>query len=202
LNEKKVFFKAILNVIEMSEPKEPVNQLHESEPRWFAVYTRYKREKMVCKRLLNNNIEIYLPLQQVTRYYTRKIRRTELPLISCYIFVKITRKGYVPVLEDPDVLYFVRQKSDLISVPEREINILKAVTGEGIPVEVLPSTGIPEVGDLVEITQGRLYGIQGTLIEQKNNRFVVVELERLGFTLRMQVELDKVRKVQALISEK
>jgi transcription antitermination factor NusG len=202
LNEKKVFFKAILNVIEMSEPKEPVNQLHESELRWFAVYTRYKREKMVRKRLLSNDIEIYLPLQQVTRYYTRKIRRTELPLISCYIFVKINRKGYVPVLEDPDVLYFVRQKSDLIAVPEREINILKAVTGEGIPVEVLPSTGTPEVGDLVEITQGRLYGIQGTLVEQKNNRFVVVELERLGFTLRMQVELDKVRKVQALISEK
>jgi transcription antitermination factor NusG len=202
LNEKKVFLIAVHNVIEMSEPNEPVNQLHESEPRWFAVYTRYKREKMVRKRLLNNDIEIYLPLQQVTRYYTRKIRRAELPLISCYIFVKITRKGYVPVLEDPDVLYFVRQKSDLISVPEREINILKAVTGEGIPVEVLPSTGIPEVGDLVEITQGRLYGIQGTLVEQKNNRFVVVELERLGFTLRMQVELDKIRKAQVLSIEK
>jgi transcription antitermination factor NusG len=202
LNEKKVFLIAAHNVIEMSEPNEPVNQLHESEPRWFAVYTRYKREKMVRKRLLNNDIEVYLPLQQVTRYYTRKIRRAELPLISCYIFVKITRKGYVPVLEDPDVLYFVRQKSDLISVPEREINILKAVTGEGIPVEVLPSTGIPEVGDLVEITQGRLYGIQGTLVEQKNNRFVVVELERLGFTLRMQVELDKIRKAQVLSIEK
>ncbi|MFM8362300.1 MAG: UpxY family transcription antiterminator [Haliscomenobacter sp.] len=186
----------------MSEPKEPVNQLHESELRWFAVYTRYKREKMVRKRLLSNDIEIYLPLQQVTRYYTRKLRRTELPLISCYIFVKITRKGYIPVLEDPDVLYFVRQKSDLIAVPEREINILKAVTGEGIPVEVLPSTGGPQVGDLVEITQGRLYGIQGTLVEQKNSRFVVVELERLGFALRMQVELDKIRKVQTQTVEK
>ena len=54
----------------------------------------------------------------------------------------------------------------------------------------------------MEITQGRLYGIQGTLVEQKNNRFVVVELERLGFTLRMQVELDKIRKAQVLSIEK
>lgn len=185
----------------MSDPIPSINQLHETEPRWFAVYTRFKREKMVNKRLKTKGLELYLPLHQVTRYYTRKIRRSELPLISCYIFVKITRKGYIAVLEDPDVLYFVRLKADLIAIPEREIDILKAITGEGINVEVLPAQGVPEPGDAVEITQGRLYGVRGTLIEYQNSKCVVIELERLGFSLRMQLELDKIRKIGNPVTE-
>lgn len=184
-----------MNVKRMSEQKEPLNQLDDAEARWFAVYTRFKREKMVHKRLLAKGLETYLPLQQVTRYYTRKIRRAELPLIPCYIFVKIVRKEYVPVLEDPDVLYFVKLRSDLISVPEREIDILKAITGEGIEVEVLPSQGLAQPGDEVEIIQGRLYGIRGTLVAQQNSKYVIVELDRLGFSLRMQLEADVIRKV-------
>lgn len=180
----------------MSEPNEPIMQLHEAEPRWFAVHTRFKREKMVNKRLKERGLESYLPLQQVTRYYTRKIRRSELPLIASYIFVKITKKGYVPVLEDPDVLYFVRFKSDLIAIPEREINILKAITGEGVEVEVFPTQGEPQPGDMVEIIQGRLYGVRGVLVEHQNNKHVVVELDRLGFSLRMQIEADKIRKIE------
>ena len=184
-----------MNVIAMSEQREPLNQLDDSEARWFAVYTRFKREKMVYKRLIDKGLELYLPLQQVTRYYTRKIRRTELPLISCYIFVKIVRKQYVSVLEDPDVSYFVKLRADLIAVPEREIDILKAITGEGVQVEVLPSQRLPEPGDAVEIIQGRLYGVRGILLSQQNNKYVVVELDRLGFSLRMQLEAEMIRKV-------
>ncbi len=177
----------------MSKPSEPINQLHEAEARWFAVYTGFKREKLVRQRLQTRGIESYLPLQRTTRYYTRKIRHVDLPLISCYVFVRIVRKEYVPVLEDPDVLYFVKQRSDLIAIPEREIDILKAVTGEHIEVEVTPIAGSPIPGDEVEIIKGRLFGLKGTLIEQQNSRRVVIELEHLGLALRLQLELDHIR---------
>ncbi|MEZ4957062.1 MAG: transcription termination/antitermination NusG family protein, partial [Saprospiraceae bacterium] len=61
------------------------NHLHASEPKWFAVYTRSKSEKVVKRLLASKNIECYLPLQKVTRRYTRKIKSYEIPLISCYI---------------------------------------------------------------------------------------------------------------------
>jgi transcription antitermination factor NusG len=177
----------------MSKPSTSINQLHLAEARWFAVYTGFKREKLVRQRLQTRGIESYLPLQRQTRYYTRKIRHVDLPLISCYVFVKIVRKEYVPVLEDPDVLYFVKQRSDLIAIPEREIDILKAVTGEHIEVEVTPIAGSPIPGDEVEIIKGRLYGLKGLLIEQQNNRKVVIELEQLGLALRLQLPVDHVR---------
>ena len=99
--------------------------LHTSEPRWFAVYTKYKREKLVSKYLVDKGIVSYLPLQKVTRMYTRKIKKVELPLINCYIFVCITREQYVRVLETPDVVHFVKIAKDLISIPEKEIDILR-----------------------------------------------------------------------------
>ena len=93
----------------MPPPKETYeNHLHETEPRWFAVYTRYKREKLVAQQLRDKGIEVYLPLQHFTRRYTRKIKKVEMPLISCYVFARITKKEYVPVLETPDVVQFVR----------------------------------------------------------------------------------------------
>ena len=177
----------------MSKPSTSINQLHLEEARWFAVYTGFKREKLVRKRLQAKGIESYLPLQRTTRYYTRKIRHVDLPLISCYVFVKIVRREYVPVLEDPDVLYFVKQRSDLIAIPEREIDILKAVTGEHIEVEVTPIAGSPIPGDEVEIIKGRLFGLKGMLVEQQNNRRVVIELEHLGLALRLQLAQDHVR---------
>ena len=82
----------------------PINQLHDTEARWFAVYTRYKREKIVRKQLSDKGIECYLPLQQFTRHYTRKVKQVQLPLISCYIFVKICKPEYIKVLETPEVV--------------------------------------------------------------------------------------------------
>ena len=61
------------------------NHLDTSEARWFAVYARYKREKVVAQRLQEKGIECYLPLQRLTRYYTRKVKQVELPLISGYL---------------------------------------------------------------------------------------------------------------------
>jgi transcription antitermination factor NusG len=135
-----------------------------------------------------------LPLQKVTRYYTRKIVHTELPLISCYIFARVIKKEYVPILEDPDVLFFVKQRADLLAIPEREINILRAVTGEGVPVEVSKMEDLPREGDEVEIIQGRLFGMKGFLLETRNRKIVVIELETLGMALQLQLPLEHVRK--------
>ena len=77
----------MISVAPQREQNETINQLCDTEPRWFAVYTRYKREKLVLKELQRRGINAYLPLQTVTRYYTRKVKTVHLPLISCYIFV-------------------------------------------------------------------------------------------------------------------
>ncbi len=155
------------------------------EKRWFAVYTKYKREKIVVKRLQSKGIEAYVPLQQLTRYYTRKIKTVDLPLISCYVFVKIVESEYVPVLETADVVTFVKFKKDLIAIPENAIQILRQITGE--EQEITLSQGPIKVGNKAEIIGGRLTGMKGLVVEQKGDKNFVVQLDTLGYNLHMQI---------------
>ncbi|MCC6726041.1 MAG: UpxY family transcription antiterminator [Saprospiraceae bacterium] len=172
---------------------QPFSQLHESEPHWFAVYTRFKSEKVVKQLLTNKGIESYLPLQKVTRRYTRKIKQHEIPLISCYVFVKIVKDEYVPVLETDNVVNFVKFKKNLVAIPENEMDLLKWVVGEGD--EVIAEPGSYKEGDLVELISGKLTGLKGRLVEKQGKKQMVVELETIGFSLQMTVDVSLLRKL-------
>lgn len=173
------------------------NHLSNYEARWFAVYTNYKREKMVAKRLKSKGIEHFLPLQKFTRRYVRKIKHVELPLINCYIFVKITKPEYISVLETENVLKFVRFRNNLISIPEREIDILRLVVGEDIEVELeQKGKDYLSIGDEVEIIGGQLTGLQGVLLEQRSGKNFVVMLDKLGYNMRMQLDPQLLRRIR------
>lgn len=174
------------------------NHLDDREPRWFAVYTKYKREKIVHKMLESKGIQSYLPLQKVSRRYTRKIKILELPLINCYLFVKITKQEYVPVLETEHVVKFIQFSRNLISIPESEIEIIKRVVGEEIEVEVQPKQFIE--GDEVEIVTGNLIGLKGQLVAIQGKHQLVVDLDNMGYSLRLNLDPSLLRKLDKTLS--
>ena len=169
------------------------NHLHDTDKRWFAVYTRYKSEKVVKQLLDSKQIDNYLPLQKVVRRYTRKIKTHYIPLISCYIFVRINKGDYVPVLETENVVNFLRFAKNLLSIPEEEIEILKRVVGDGEDVEAEP--GLLHEGDAVEVIGGKLTGLKGRLVEKQGKKQMIVELENLGYTLRLNIDVSLLQKV-------
>lgn len=180
----------------MIAPSKTHSQLDRNEARWFAVYTRYKREKLVRDQLAEKQIETYLPLQKLTRTYTRKVRTVQLPLISCYVFVRITRDQYVRVLETADVVQFVRFGKELIAIPDREIELMQRVVGEMQGIEAEPLTLLE--GDEVEILGGQLTGIRGTLLKKRSEKNFVIELHGVGYALHMHVDPARLRKVRPL----
>ncbi len=166
--------------------------LDSKEARWFAVYTKYKREKLVRQMLERKGIEVYLPINKVTRRWTRKVKKVELPLISCYVFVKILKSEYIKVLETENVLSFVRFSKNLLSIPEKEIELMKRITGEIEGVEV--TTSMLNIGDDVEIIAGNLTGLKGKLIKTEGNKKFVVELISIGYSLQMEIDPKLLRK--------
>ncbi len=165
-----------------------VVQLDETEPRWFAVHTRSKCEKMVWQALQRKQITAYVPLARTTRRYQRKIKHYDKPLISCYIFVKITKQEYVPVLETENVAGFVKFAKSMLAIPEDEINILRRVVLEdGLEVEAVVGHHM-QTGDSVVISAGPLIGIHGIIIRADGKRKMQVELQKMGYTLLMSVD--------------
>lgn len=171
------------------------NHLDENTPKWFAVYTLFKREKMAAKHLNNLGIENYLPIQTLTRRYVRKVKKVELPLINHYLFVKITKKDYVKVLQCPYVLKFINFSKNLVSIPEAEITLIKRILGEAESVEV-DSAGF-EKGDEVEVIGGNLTGLKGILIERENNQYLSVHLTSIGFSLNVSIAVHLLRRIKS-----
>lgn len=165
----------------------PTNHLHDSEQRWFAVHTRSRSEKFVQRMLTKKGIHAWLPLQRLLRRYTRSTRTVEKPLINSYVFVKITKSEYLPVLETENVAGFVRFSKNLISIPEGEIEILRRITMETeIDVAVVP--GAFTEGDMVEISAGNLMGLRGQILKIEGKRKMQVVLEHIGYSLLISVD--------------
>jgi len=164
---------------------EAINQLQDNEPRWFAVYAKYKCEKYVTDNLNRKGIEAYLPLLNRVKVYASKTKRYKVPLISCFVFVRITKSDYVKVLETEYVLNFLKQRRDLIAIPDVEINLLKRLVGE-YELSLYEEKVDWKLGQKMEVIAGQLTGLKGILIEKSNKSDFVIELDNVGIQLRMQ----------------
>lgn len=170
------------------------NHLDEEIPKWFAIYTKYKCEKFVADTLGRKGIASYVPLIEKTTRYASGIKRRMVPLINTYVFVQITRKEYLKVLETQYVLGFLKQGKSLISIPQKEIDILKLVVGE---IENIYGTEMSlNVGDEVEIVGGQLTGVRGRLSSTKGKNNFVIQLTSVGLQLEMQIPKERLRLVK------
>jgi len=169
------------------------NHLDDIEAKWFAVFTRYRCEKMAYQQLARRGIETYLPIQQLVRQYSRKRKVIDMPLINCYVFVKIKKVEYVKVLSTQYVQSFLKFSDNLISIPEKEIELMKRILGEGWEVQAVETHW--QKGDIVEIKTGGLAGLRGRLIEKNNEQLFTIALERLGMALQMKVNQSDLLKI-------
>ncbi len=176
-----------------------INQLHEQEPRWFAVKTRSKCEKIVALLLGKKSIDAYVPLVQSIKRYTRKVKKVEKPLIGCYVFVRIVKDEYVPVLETENVAGFVRFSRNLIAIPDDEIHILRRIVMEN-DIELEALTGNVYAGDPVIISAGPLTGVAGKVVKVDGKKRFQVELDRLGYTLLITIDAQFVQKTGNALS--
>lgn len=155
-------------------------------PRWFAVKVPFRREKSAVQRLERRGIEAYVPLVSKTKRYGRKVKKYELPLIGQYIFVRIVESEYLKVLQERDVFDFLRFNKKLIAIPQQEMDTLKLVVGDE-SVQLLDWTEVDWMNKNVEIIHGQLTGVKGRVVELKNKKSVVVNLDTLGVSMRLEV---------------
>ncbi len=173
------------------------NNSDQLDSQWYAVYVKYKCEKLVANLLTRKGIKAYVPLKTVFRIKGKQKRRVLLPLISSYVFVKISKNEYVTVLETNKVLNFVKFANSLISIPEREIDILKRVVGD-IQLNVLAHPTQINKGDKVRIVSGSLAGLNGELKDIRGNQQVLIELHHIGYNLLITTKKEMVAPVSLL----
>src|SRR5512139_3690121 len=93
--------KKIGNIITTTKIKKQV------DPKWYAIYTNPRAEKQVRDRLMEAGVQVFLPLQKTYRIWSDRKKLVEVPLLSSYVFVKVTPLEFPKVYQSSGVVRFI-----------------------------------------------------------------------------------------------
>lgn len=163
------------------------------EPKWYAIYTNPRAEKMVRNRLIEAGIEVFLPLQKTYRQWSDRKKLIEKPLLSSYVFVKVTPNLFPKVYQVQGVVRFVSFEGQPASIPQNQIDNLKLLINSDAEIEV--TTEHFDKGDNVEVVKGSLIGLTGELVKKGKHNRVIVRIDRLDQNLIVNIPLTFLRKL-------
>lgn len=147
-----------------------MNQTDQS-PRWYALRTKSRHEKLVRDQLDKQGIEPLLPtVKRLSQWKDRK-KEIEVPLFSGYCFVRFSQQDRLPVQQVSGVVEVVGSGSRPEPIPDEEIEALKTLMTSVLPYDPHPYL---HEGMLVEVVRGPLQGAHGILLRKdKRHRLVI-----------------------------
>ena len=157
------------------------------EPRWYAIQIRARHEKKVDMRLQASQICTFLPIVRQIHRWSDRLKVIELPLFSCYLFVHIISCAKIRsiVLHTDGVVGFVGAAGEGTPVQDAEIRDISLLLKSGTPFNSYPFL---QTGRRVRIRGGSLDGIEGTLVNSRNDRKVVVSVELIQRSVAITVQ--------------
>jgi transcription antitermination factor NusG len=157
------------------------------EKNWRALYVNSRAEKKIGENLIAKNIEAYVPVVKTMRQWSDRKKLVELPLMNGYVFVNIEPKDQDKVLQTKGVVSFVKSEGKIAVVREDEIARLKQLVELGYQLEAGGINKTYKEGDKIKITSGALKGIEGYVLESKENRQIEVLLESIGQCIKVKL---------------
>ena len=152
---------------------------------WYALHTRARHEKKVDLRLKQRGVSSYLPLNTVYRRWSDRYKKVLEPLFSCYVFVNITLRDRLRVLQTEGTLSLVSFNGIPAKVTEEQINAIKHILESKQSVDYADYF---TPGKKIKIVEGPLRGLNGTLVTHKNNNRLVIAID--GIKQAISVEID------------
>ncbi|TKK65994.1 UpxY family transcription antiterminator [Ilyomonas limi] len=166
----------------------------ENEKHWYAVYTRPRSEKRVDTLLQKKFIESWCPLQKVVRQWSDRKKTILQPLFTSYVFVHVTGRQRIEVLQTDGVLNYVHYLGKPAIIKDEEIQLIKSYLQEGEAAITTQSWESLEEDIKVQITQGVFIQNTGTIIKS-GKKTLYVRLESLGQVMVVEFPVQHVKSV-------
>lgn len=154
---------------------------------WYAVYTRPRTEKAVAQRLMEREIEAFLPLYQAVHLWKNRQRAAvSLPLFPGYVFVRSKPRHNISVLAIPGIIHVVGSGSRA-TIPDAEINLLRMGIQSAARVE--PYHGLV-TGTRVRIKSGVMQGVEGVLARKQQSLRFILTISMINQSAALEVDAD------------
>jgi transcription elongation factor/antiterminator RfaH len=155
---------------------------------WYAVQTRARNEKVIAERLQEQGLNTFLPLVTEVRRWSDRKKKVELPLFSCYVFVKLVisnNHDRMSVYRTNGVFGIVSMRGEAIPIPEEQIDALRTVVTQQVSWSSHPFL---KVGQRVRIRGGSMDGVEGVLLSANGDRTVIISVDAIQRSLAVRVE--------------
>jgi transcription antitermination factor NusG len=155
-------------------------------PRWYALRTKSRHEKLVRDQLDKQGIEPLLPTVKRLNQWKDRKKEVEVPLFSGYCFVRFGQAEKLPVQQVMGVVEIVGSGSRPEPIPEEEIHALKALM-----VTVLPYDPHPYLheGMAVEVIRGPLQGVHGILLRKEKRHRLVLGVRVIQQAVAVEIDV-------------
>jgi transcription antitermination factor NusG len=141
---------------------------------WYVLHVKPRTEKKAAEYLKRYRIWHHLPLyRKVTRVQRRKVVR-DLPLFPGYVFVKMNPVERVEMLKTNLVVRTIE-----VPQPRKMIHELRQIAHAGRAAKEIRTVEKFTAGDLVRITCGPLYGVEGYVKRDEGKTMIVLNVEIL-----------------------
>jgi len=160
---------------------------------WYAVRVRSNFEQTAGTFLRSTGYTVFSPTYQERRRGSDRVRCVDVPLFPGYLFCQLDVEKRLPVLQTPGVLNIVGYGKGFIPISDQEIEAVRVVAASPLarPWPYL------NVGEAVRIIRGPLTGIEGILLEVKNDYRLIVSVHLLQRSVGAEVNLDWVEPVRS-----
>jgi transcription elongation factor/antiterminator RfaH len=155
---------------------------------WYAVQTRARNEKVISERLQEQGLTTFLPLVTEVRRWSDRKKKVELPLFSCYVFVKLVPSNNderMRVYRTNGVFRIVSMRGEAIPIPDEQIEALRTVVTQQVPWAEHPFL---KIGQRVRIRGGSLEGVEGVLLSRNGDRTLIISVDAIQRSLAVRVE--------------
>lgn len=164
-------------------------------PQWFVLRATYGRLKKAVDLLQDNNIEIYVPMHDVTKIINGKRRTFHEPLLPDIVFARMTRSKSREFVKNPApsakwLKYYTDKTKPLerttgfnppIVIPDNEmLNFIRLTSVPDKHIKVFsPERCHFKGGDLVQVVEGPFKGVIGRVARAAGQQRVALQLSNL-----------------------
>ena len=165
-----------------------------SQLSWYAIFTKPRAEKKVYQRMIENDIDVFLPLVKTVRQWSDRKKTVEVPLISSYVFVQMEEKDLFKTLPIQGTVSVLKHLGKPAKIKDVEIENLRILCGNGEYEQLFEEVNISK-GDDVEVINGPFMGLIASCIKEGKNHRVIVKIDALGNCFNVNIPLSFLRKI-------
>jgi len=171
-----------MSAVQIELPQSPSRALPAAQA-WGVAWTRARCEKYLADFFADRHIPCFLPTVQKRRVYGARVRVSELPLFSGYVFYDHAQIARRDVLASGKVAEILLPDDTLTLA--RELNALHTA----LQVDpALRESRYGQVGQPVTVARGPLKGVIGELVRLDGGSRLVIRVSFLGKAAELEID--------------